>query len=235
LFRNVSSEESGEIPAGAGQGRLRKITDARAMRALAHPLRIALLEALAHAGTLTATQASEVLGESPANCAFHLRTLAKYGYVEEAGGGRGRERPWQRVKEGLEITSRQDDPLVAKTADELGLFMLDTVMGRARAAIARRASWPQEWQHTGLGQTHSLLYLTPQEASRLRDQVRSLLTQYYDRTDDPGLRPPGAHPLEIVLLSYPLEHLAGREVTPPAGPRSPAVAGQPPSPTDEPG
>ena len=53
-----------------------KPTDARAMRALAHPVRVALLEALVHTGTLTATQASELLGESPANCAFHLRTLA---------------------------------------------------------------------------------------------------------------------------------------------------------------
>ena len=57
------------------------LTDPKAMRALAHPLRWALLEALGHAGTLTATQASEMLGESPANCAFHLRTLAKYGFV----------------------------------------------------------------------------------------------------------------------------------------------------------
>jgi predicted ArsR family transcriptional regulator len=57
----------------------------------------ALLEALWHAGTLTATQAGEMLGETPANCAFHLRTLARYGLAEEAGGGKGRERPWRRV------------------------------------------------------------------------------------------------------------------------------------------
>jgi hypothetical protein len=45
-----------------------------------------------------------MLGESPANCAFHLRTLAKYGFVEEAGGGRGRERP--RVR-----PAKMSDPL----------------------------------------------------------------------------------------------------------------------------
>src|SRR6185437_9949446 len=73
------------------------LTDPKAMRALAHPLRWALLEALGHAGTLTATQASDMLGESPANCAFHLRTLARYGFVEEAGGGKGRERPWRQA------------------------------------------------------------------------------------------------------------------------------------------
>src|ERR1700735_4917381 len=80
-----------------------RLTDPRAMRAMAHPLRIALIELLSHTGTLTATQASEVLGESPANCAFHLRTLAKDGFVEEAGGGRGRERPWRRAQSGVSI------------------------------------------------------------------------------------------------------------------------------------
>ena len=48
------------------RGRL-NLTDPKAIRALAHPVRMALLEALGHAGTLTATQASEMLGESPAN------------------------------------------------------------------------------------------------------------------------------------------------------------------------
>ena len=71
------------------------ITDPTVMRALAHPVRMALIELFGVHATLTATQASEALGESPANCAFHLRTLAKYGFIEEAGGGRGRERPWK--------------------------------------------------------------------------------------------------------------------------------------------
>jgi DNA-binding transcriptional ArsR family regulator len=84
-------------------------SDARAIRALAHPVRLSLLELLAHTGTLTATQASEILGESPANCAFHLRTLARYGFVAEAGGGRRRERPWRRVP-GMISVGHDGDP-----------------------------------------------------------------------------------------------------------------------------
>ena len=76
-----------------------KLTDAKAMRAVAHPVRMALIELFGYHETLTATQASEFLGESPANCAFHLRTLAKYGFVREAGGGKGRERPWRLVNQ----------------------------------------------------------------------------------------------------------------------------------------
>ncbi|HYZ52738.1 MAG TPA: helix-turn-helix domain-containing protein [Streptosporangiaceae bacterium] len=67
------------------------LTDPRALRALAHPIRVSLVGLLRREGPLTATQAGAMLGESPASCSFHLRQLAKYGLVEEAGGGRGRE------------------------------------------------------------------------------------------------------------------------------------------------
>ena len=68
VFRNMSSEESPrpERPADTWDEPL-KLTDPKAMRALAHPVRMALLDLLGVAGTLTATQASEILGESPAN------------------------------------------------------------------------------------------------------------------------------------------------------------------------
>ena len=74
--------------------------DPLAMRALAHPVRIRLLEELTFRGPLTATQAADHVGESPSSCSFHLRTLAKYGFVEEAGGGTGRQRPWRVVSLG---------------------------------------------------------------------------------------------------------------------------------------
>lgn len=69
------------------------ITDARTIRALAHPLRLRILDVLGEYGPLSATQVSEHVAESPQSCSFHLRTLARYGYVEDAGGGEGRNRP----------------------------------------------------------------------------------------------------------------------------------------------
>src|SRR6476659_5694344 len=71
------------------------LTDPRALRALAHPTRLKLVGLLRKHGPLTATQAGVLLDEVPASASFHLRQLAKYGLVEEAPGGRGRERPWR--------------------------------------------------------------------------------------------------------------------------------------------
>lgn len=50
------------------------------------PVRLALLEVLTFRGPLTATEAGQLIEESPTTCSFHLRQLAKYGFVEEAGG-----------------------------------------------------------------------------------------------------------------------------------------------------
>ena len=69
--------------------------DAKALRALAHPLRLRLLAVASSKGSITTTSASEHTGESSANCSFHLRLLARYGFLEPTGGRDRRERPWR--------------------------------------------------------------------------------------------------------------------------------------------
>ena len=64
----------------------REITDPKAMRALAHPVRLAILDAMRNEGELTATRAADLLNQSPGNMSWHLQTLAKYGFIVEAEG-----------------------------------------------------------------------------------------------------------------------------------------------------
>jgi DNA-binding transcriptional ArsR family regulator len=183
-------------------------SDARAIRALAHPVRQSLLELLAHAGTLTATQASEILGESPANCAFHLRTLARYGFVEEAGGGRGRERPWRRVHSMISI-SHSGDPQSMAAASALWDELLPALMERAAATFSHTELWPEDWRKGVLGQSATIAYLTPDEARSISTEMRALTFRYFERTDNPELRPPNAIPVELLAFAYPLLHLLG--------------------------
>jgi hypothetical protein len=185
------------------------LTDPKAMRALAHPLRWALLEALGHAGTLTATQASEMLGESPANCAFHLRTLARYGFVEEAGGGKGRERPWRQAYRRLSWQARQGDEQFRLAGQALNQIWLDRVLSRARRSLAATASWPEGFEDD-LGGSTSMLYVTPDEARELYGELMKTVERTigqehrFTQRKDPARRPPGAVPVEFVLLGYPV-------------------------------
>jgi hypothetical protein len=206
---DAADRESGE---GERHGNRRRervdLTDPKAMRALAHPLRWALLEALAQAGTLTATQASEMLNESPANCAFHLRTLAKYGFVEEAGGGRGRERPWRRTYDTLSWGRNPDDPGAAIAAEALDQVWIDRLLNRARRSLTSTASWPQGLEDA-LGTSSSRLYVRPAEARRLYAMISEAFGQLADDPEvaarrDPDRRPADAVPVEFVLLGYPV-------------------------------
>jgi DNA-binding transcriptional ArsR family regulator len=81
-----------------------EISDPKAIRALAHPLRLDLLQILGSGGPATAAHCGRVLGVSQASCSFHLRQLAKYGFVEEAGPGRDRrERQWRVTQPRLSV------------------------------------------------------------------------------------------------------------------------------------
>src|SRR3954471_9335937 len=141
--------------------RPRELDDPKAMRALAHPVRLALLEALTD-GPLTATEAGERVGESPANASFHLRQLAKYGFVEEAEGGTGRRRPWKLRQLGMRWTDVQEDPEAARAARALSRITQDRFLDRAQRALEERHALPEEWRAvTGINQVR--LYLTPEE------------------------------------------------------------------------
>ncbi|HEY2443759.1 MAG TPA: helix-turn-helix domain-containing protein, partial [Streptosporangiaceae bacterium] len=54
---------------------VKQLTDPRALRAVAHPIRLSLIGVLRREGALTATQAGQLIGESSASCSFHLRQL----------------------------------------------------------------------------------------------------------------------------------------------------------------
>lgn len=63
-----------------------QVTDPVILRAVAHPMRLKLIGMVGINGTMTASQAAKELDSTPAVTAYHLRTLAKYGFVEDAGG-----------------------------------------------------------------------------------------------------------------------------------------------------
>jgi predicted transcriptional regulator len=186
------------------------LTDPRAIRAVAHPVRMALLEAIeqSESKTITATQASELLGESPANCAFHLRTLAKYGLVEEAGGGRGRERPWRAKYRTLEIKAPWTDPESRLAVEAVTTVWIDRWLDRAKVRLRRVLGFPAEWQEAAIASQRTV-YLTATEAVQLASDMHALWDRYRDRDDDPALRPPGSLRFELLAFGYPVGEPAG--------------------------
>jgi len=182
---------------------IRKLTDPRTMRAITHPVRLALIEALLLEGPLTATRASEIIGESPTTCSFHFRQLAKYGFVEEAGGGPGRLRPWRLSHLGMNFSDLHEDPETAVAARALDQMLRDRFFAHLQAFYDNRSSYPREWQEV-TGGSEFILHITPAELRALDEQITELLRSYSDRLADPAKRPPGSLPVEVLLFGYPL-------------------------------
>jgi DNA-binding transcriptional ArsR family regulator len=180
------------------------VSDPRALRALAHPLRMRLLRALSLEGELTATEAAEHVGESPSSCSFHLRQLAKYGFVEEAERGPGRRRPWRRVGTGMRFELVQDDPDAGAAASTLASVLREGYLERIRHAAESFHALPAEWQAV-TGHSDSVLYVTPEELRELDEQVLALLRTHHERIADPAKRPADARPVEVLVFAHPAE------------------------------
>jgi predicted ArsR family transcriptional regulator len=186
----------------ASEPTVSRLTDPRALRAYAHPVRLALIGLLRGEGPLTATRAGEILGESSGTCSFHLRQLAKFGLVEEAAGGTGREKPWQATSQLTDVPASTDDQELATAAGQLRSVLAGQYFGRLTRWLGRRAEEPVQWQeaaHFG----DRMLYVTPQELTELGDQVEALVDQYLDRVSRPELRPEGARRVTFVQFAFP--------------------------------
>jgi len=202
-------------PAGGGQAQGRTVTrlaDPRALRAYAHPVRMALVGLLRTEGPLTATRAGELLGESSGTCSFHLRQLAKYGLVEEAGGGTGREKPWRATTTSTDWDATGDGtPESAAATGLLASVIAERYFEQLARWLEASPDEPQEWRQAAmLGDR--VLYVTPAELEEIGDRVRGVLDEYFERLVRPELRPPGARQVSWLGIAFPNDFRTGRPV-----------------------
>src|SRR5690348_310959 len=103
------------------------LSDAAAIKALTHPARLAVLDALFAGRELTATECAEIAGVSPSAMSYHLRALAKAGIVVPAEpSADGRRRPWRAA--GTSLKLKLDDSDAATRA--AGQEFAGTVLGQ---------------------------------------------------------------------------------------------------------
>ncbi len=179
-----------------------EISDPKAIRALAHPLRLDLLQLLGAVGPATAAECGRVLGASQASCSFHLRQLARYGYVEEAGHGHDRrERRWRTSHRRLSVrTAAAGDAAVRQEVDRV-------VVEHEMQAILDYSRQPEgaspEWRHKA-GIVTAMALLSPDEAAALKEQWMALLAPYTARAVDGRPAPADRRPVRYFLAATPL-------------------------------
>lgn len=167
------------------------------MRALAHPVRLAILTRLEQDGPQTATGLSPHVGATPSVTSWHLRHLAKHGLVRDADGlGTGRERWWQAAARGFRVVVEDEagrrsaqalrDALEVSEGDQVGDWRRDVEPHLELRWLAL----------SGLANTTILV--TREELEQIEARMEELLAPYVLRKDAPAEQvPAGARMVRI--------------------------------------
>jgi DNA-binding transcriptional ArsR family regulator len=177
----------------------------RGMRALAHPVRLAILNQLQRHGPNTATALAAIVGATPSVTSWHLRHLAEHGLVRDADiEGDGRQRWWEAASRGIRFAPPTD----GGDEDREAYRML------ARVITADVERYPSQWEReiepqldgewlalSGLANTRILT--TAAELADVEAKIEAILAPYVLRKDDPDDRPDGVRSVRILRYVLP--------------------------------
>jgi DNA-binding transcriptional ArsR family regulator len=177
------------------------LTDPRAIRALAHPARLAVIDELYAGRELTATECAEVAGLSPSAMSYHLRSLEKAGIVERAPAtGDGRERPWRAAGSYLEVDAQGAGAGMIAASNTLSASVMGRTIEQFDAWLGRRSREPREWQEHA-GASYAQVWLRPEEAEDVQQRMLAIVNEYRGRRSGP--RPEGARRVRVAMLVFP--------------------------------
>ncbi|MFD7641565.1 ArsR/SmtB family transcription factor [Kitasatospora sp. NPDC059795] len=178
-----------------------ELTDPRAMRALAHPVRLAVLERLNRHGAATASELAPHVGATPTVTSWHLRHLAEFGLVRDAEPGTDRRtRRWEAVGRGFRFAPTDDGEGGAAARALSQQMFLRSADLPTRWITEVEPGLPTEWRRLG-GLADTRVVLSPAELAELADAVERLLAPYVHR--DAGDWPADARPVRLMRYTLP--------------------------------
>lgn len=183
-----------------------------ALKALAHPLRVKIFDALAMFGAATASGLAERLGESSGATSYHLRQLAKHDLVRElTDRGNARERWWERTPGGIMLKA-VDESDAARHATEIVMNEWNTARENVLTEFLSRGptELSTEWMEASTVNTANLA-ATVDEVREFKEQVAKLVGDFADAHRDRSR--PGTRPVQVQFSVFPL--IGGNEVLAP--------------------
>lgn len=176
--------------------------DATSLRALAHPLRVQILAVLRDEESVTATTLAARLSETTGATSYHLRQLARHGFIDEVPTA-GRERWWR--LSAVTIHMQGFEFLTHPETREAAAFLLREIVAERTRRLAHwyatATDWPRDWQRAS-SDADARLRLSATEMRRLADEIAELVDRY--RLLGNG----GAgQPVEVQYAVFPVEPL----------------------------
>jgi DNA-binding transcriptional ArsR family regulator len=151
------------------------VTDPEVLEALAHPVRLDLLTYLMAAGPATASTCARAVGDTPSNCSYHLRTLARHDLVEPVPSDDRRQRPWRAMITGFRIDPNVDpDTPQGRSNAAVLSASLALEQGLLRDYLANRDRVSDAWREADVASSYTV-HVTPDELSELDARIDALV------------------------------------------------------------
>ncbi|GAA1055484.1 transcriptional regulator [Agromyces luteolus] len=159
------------------------------MRAMAHPMRLRIIGLLRMEGPATVGMLSAKTGESAGSVSYHMATLAKHGFVEEAPelARDRRERWWRAVHEMTSWNTVDviDDPVRHAASDALRRTVLESYHRELLAALDAEAALEPEWI-APTDSSDGAAHLTLEEFQELSADLAAVRDKWWARRGEPA-------------------------------------------------
>jgi DNA-binding transcriptional ArsR family regulator len=155
-----------------------RLDDPGALRVLAHPARMAVVEELYQGVERTASELGELVGLSPSAMSYHLRALERWGVVERAAPREdARERPWRAAGRTLRLTSDAASPAALAAADVIAGASLQRLRDDFRRWALAEPRESEAWREAS-GMNRTFLWLTEDEVRALSADLKAVLERH---------------------------------------------------------
>lgn len=198
--RRRAAEAKRTPPATSDENTVR-VQDPRDIRALAHPARMAIIDALATGDELTATECAALTGLSPSATAYHLNLLEHYGFAEPASARRDkRDRPWRATNRQRSFDLETSTPAGAAAAATVSLAYFDQSRTLGQEFMSTEHEEPEQWRRVA-SLANADLWLTAKETAEVSAALAAVLKPYRGRVR--ADRPNGSRRVRVMNMVVP--------------------------------
>ncbi|MCM3655924.1 helix-turn-helix domain-containing protein [Agromyces mediolanus] len=179
-----------------------ELHDLGRMRALANPARMRVLGLLRLDGPATVGRLSERLDEAPGSVSYHLQTLAKHGFVEEAPelARDRRERWWRSAHDytSWDPLEFRDDPATRAGLDEFRRQVLEGYHRELLDALAAEPALEADWVEASES-ADAAAHLTAAELRELSAELAAVRERWRGRGRE---RRDGTRPVRFITHTF---------------------------------
>ncbi|MRH27838.1 helix-turn-helix domain-containing protein [Microbacterium sp. SYP-A9085] len=178
------------------------VADPSALRALANPLRLQILGSLRTEGAQSVGALGGRLGAAPGSISYHLGTLARHGFVEEAPelARDGRERWWRATADTTTFTPAelQHDPAQRDAAHAMRQTFVQLYAADQLAYLETESTLDDDWIAAAT-MGDDMPWLTASELRELSDELVALAARWHARSDRDR---PDAAPVRVIYSAF---------------------------------